>query len=362
MDCTGPEAVARRFGTEGPPQRVVPHPGGHIHETWMVTAGSSEFVLQRINTMVFQDPILMMENVMRVTSHLSQWARRRGVDPKRCPAQVLAARDGGLLVYDDEVRPWRAFRRVPRAVSHTVVTSAAAAWEVGRAFGRFFADVQDLPGPPLEEPIAGFKDFSRRKADFEFLIDLDPFGRADSCRRDIENVRHYHRLIKALDAALDSGRLPQRIVHNDAKAANALLDEETGEAVCVVDLDTVAPGVVLFDVGDLLRSATITLAEDGDPATIGVRDNQIEAALGGYLAEAGPLLTDGERDLIPLAGPLMAYESAMRFLTDYLAGDVYFRISSPRHNLDRTRAQVRILEALDRAGDRVAALVDAGSG
>ena len=340
--------MARRF-CRGTAPRVVLHPGGHIHETWMVTAGPEELVLQRLNTLVFQDPVLMVDNVMRVTAHL----QRRGGRA----ADIAFTRDGGPIAYDDEARPWRAFRRVPRAVSHPVVTTAETAREVGRAFGRFFAAVQDLPGPPLEEPIPGFKDFHRRKADFEFLIELDPFGRAGSCRRDIEDVRHFHRLIKVLDAAVESGRLPLRTVHNDAKAANALLDEETGEALCVIDLDTVAAGTVLFDVGDLLRSATITVPEDGDPAGVGVRDNQVEGALCGFLAEAGAALTGGERDLIPLAGPLMAYESAMRFLTDFLAGDVYFRVNRPRHNLDRTRAQLRILEALDRAGDRVGDIV-----
>jgi len=349
MGGTGAEAVARRFCADGKVQNVEPHPGGHIHETFLVRAGSTELVLQRLNTMVFQDPVQMMDNVLRVTTHL-QRTGRAGV------AEIVPSCDGAPLVYDDEARPWRAFRRVPGAVSHAVVGGAATAREVGKAFGRFFAAVQDLPGRPLEEAIPGFKDFSRRKDDFEFLVDLDPFGRGGLCRREIEDVRHHHRMIKTLDQAVGSGRLPVRIVHNDAKAANALLDEQTGEAVCVVDLDTVAPGTVLFDVGDVLRSATVTVPEDGDPAGVGIRDNQVEAAIRGFLGEAGDLLTNGERAMIPLAGPLMAYESAMRFLTDFLAGDVYFRIDRPSHNLDRTRAQIRILEALDRAGDRVAAL------
>lgn len=357
MGGMGAESMARRFCADGPVQRVEPHPGGHIHETYLVEAGSTSFVLQRVNTMVFQDPVQMMDNVLRVTTHLQRRVRRAGLaDPERRVAEVLASPDGGLLVYDDEVRPWRAFRRVAGATSHTAVTSSTAAFEVGRAFGRFFAWVQDLPGPPLAEAIPGFKDFSRRKADFEFLVDLDPFDRVHTCRREIEDVRHHHRFIRTLDAALDSDRLPPRIVHNDAKAANALLDDQTGEGLCVVDLDTVAAGTVLFDVGDLLRSATVTLPEEGDPSTIGIRDNQVEGAICGYMSEAGDLFTDGERGLIPLAGPLMAYESAMRFLTDFLAGDVYFRIDRPRHNLDRARTQLRIVEALDRAGDRVATL------
>ncbi|MFP5318487.1 MAG: phosphotransferase enzyme family protein [Acidimicrobiia bacterium] len=349
MGGTGVSEVARRFCAGGPLQSVELHPGGHIHETYMVRAGSTELVLQRVNTMVFQDPVQMMDNVLRVTAHL----RRKAPG---LAAEIVPSRDGGPLVYDDELRPWRAFRRVPGSVSQTVVTSADAATQVGRAFGRFLASVQDLPGPPLPEPIVGFKDFARRKADFEFLVDLDPFDRAGSCRREIEDVRHHHRLVKTLHAAVDTGWLPLRTVHNDAKAANALLDEATGEALCVVDLDTVAPGTVLFDVGDILRSATVTAPEDGDPASVAIRDNQVEGAICGFLSEAGDLLTDGERELIALAGPLMAYESALRFLTDFLAGDVYFRVNRPRHNLERTRAQLRILAALDRIADRVANL------
>jgi len=178
------------------------------------------------------------------------------------------------------------------------------------------------------------------------------------CEPEIAAVRGFHRLGEELRAAQADGRLHVRTVHNDAKSDNVLLDDATGEAVCVIDLDTVAQGTVLFDIGDLLRSATVTAAEDDtDLAGLAVRDNLLKAALCGYLEEAGPVLTDAERTLIPLAGPLMAYENALRFLTDHLAGDTYFQIERPRHNLDRARAQLRVLEALDRACDRVAELV-----
>ena len=363
MEARGVETMARRFCANGPVRRVEPLDGGHIHQTWMVESGEGGFVLQGLNNEIFADCVQMMDNVLRVASHLARAARRSGVaDPERRAVQVLPTADGALLAYDADLRPWRAFRRIDGAMSQAVVESPAVAHEVGRAFGRFFVQVQDLPGRALEETIPGFKDFRRRKDDFEFVVDVDPFGRASTCRREIEGVRHYHRLVKTIAAAWDSDRLPVRIVHNDAKAANVLLDGSTGEALCVIDLDTVAYGTVLYDIGDLLRSATVTSAEDAiDLGGLAVRDNLLEAALDGYLSEAGDILTAGERDFIPMAGPLMAYEAAMRFLTDHLAGDTYFRIDRPRHNLDRARTQLRVLEVLDRAGDRVAALVAAAA-
>lgn len=351
MDDDVAVGVAGRFGAGGPVTQVVRHGGGHIHDTWFVSAERRDLVLQRLNDRVFPDCVQMMGNVLRVSSHV-------GRKDRIGTPNVLHTRDGAILAYDRDGHPWRAFERRPHATSRPLPATPEEAQEVGRALGRFFADVQDLPGPPLEEPIPGFKDFRRRKADFEFLVDLDPFRRAGSCRAEIEAVRHYHRLVKRLVEAEDRGLLPLRILHNDAKSDNVLLDDETGRAVAVVDLDTVAPGSVLFDIGDLLRSATVTAQEDAeDVSDLAVRDRFLEAALRGWLSEARGLLYDSELELIPMAGPLMAYESAMRFLTDHLAGDTYFAIDRPRQNLDRARAQLRVLEALDRCTDRVAELV-----
>lgn len=341
-------AMARRFVSSPAAGGLEPHPGGHIHETWI----GSTIVLQRLNDRIFPDPLVMMGTVMRVAAHFGL-------------PEVLTTHDGALLAYDEDCRPWRAFARVPGASSHDVVESAAAAGEVGRAFGRFFAAVQRLRGGRLLEAIPGFKDFRRRKEDFEFVVGLDPYDRAGGCRSEIEGVRHHHKLLRSLDTALDAGYLLERVVHNDAKAANVLLDDRSGAAVCVIDLDTVAPGLVLFDVGDLLRSTAVALAEDAArPARstptarpVEVRDDVLRAALGGFLSEAGPQLTADERRQLPLAGPLMAYENAMRFLTDHLAGDSYFRITRPGQNLDRARTQLAVLGALDDASERVADIV-----
>lgn len=346
--------IACRFSAGGQVRHVRYHPGGHIHDTWFVTTTERELVLQRLNDQVFPDCVLMMGNVVRVATHL---ARRRPEHPYQPP---LAADDGSLVVYDGHGRPWRAFARVPGAASPEVVTTPETAREVGRAYGAFLVDVQSLPPPALLEPIPGFKDFERRRESFEFVVGLDPFDRAAHCQAEILDLRQHHRLGRRFRDAFFGGGLPGRIVHNDAKAANVLLDQASGRWLCIVDLDTVAPGTVLFDVGDLLRSATVTWPEDGtDLQALGVRDNLLCAVLGGYLSEAGALLAPEERALVPLAGPLMAYEAAMRFLTDHLAGDAYFRIDRPRHNLERARAQLRVLAALERAGDRVAGLVGA---
>jgi aminoglycoside phosphotransferase (APT) family kinase protein len=347
------DAVARRFLGDGAPARLERHLQGHIHDTWLVEANGSGpaargLVLQQLNERVFPDVALMMGNVERVARHL------------KCPEVVVTA-DGEALIHDGHCRPWRAFERVRGATSHDTIATPGAAGEIGRAYGRFLVAVDDLTGGPPAEPIPGFKDFPRRVAEFEFFVDLDPFDRAASCRSEIEAVRAHGDIVGRLTAALEAGQLESRTVHNDAKASNVLLDDATGEAVCVVDLDTVAVGTVLFDIGDMLRSVTVTSAEDAsDPSAVVVRDDLLEAALSGYLAEAGSLLTAGERALIPLAGPLMAYENATRFLTDHLAGDLYYRTTRPRHNLDRARAQLRVLQVLESAADRVAALAARG--
>ena len=352
VEASTVEAIARRFHGPGP-VRAEHFERGNVHDTWFVSGGDARSVVQRLNNQVFGDCVLMMDNVLRVAGHVE---RRLGRSPS-----VLRALDGAVLVYDAQGRPWRAFERVPHASSHRVMASPEQAREVGRGLGRFLAAIQDLPGPPIKEPIPGFKDFERRRADFEMMVEVDVVGRASTCALEIEGVRRYHRLVDRFIAALDGGRLPTRLVHNDAKADNVLLDDGTGAFVCVIDLDTVAPGTVLFDVGDLLRSATITSGEDAATSGVGVRNDLLEAALGAYLAEAMAVLSPDELALVPLAGPLMAYEAALRFLTDHLAGDSYFRVTRPFHNLDRARAQLQVLEALTTATGRVREVVERAS-
>jgi aminoglycoside phosphotransferase (APT) family kinase protein len=350
-------AVADRFCAGG--DVAVEHlPGGHIHDTWLVIGRYDEIVLQRLNEEVFADCVQMMDNVVRVVTHLQKRVRKaRLPDAERRVLSPVRAQGGGVLVYDDHGNAWRAFHRIERAVSCPVVTRPDVAFQIGRALGRFFHDIQDLSGCPLPEVIPGFKDFVRRRHDFELVVDTDPFDRARDAQAEIEAVRRHHGLVDYLSRAQKRGLVRRRVVHNDAKAANVMLDASSGEALCVIDLDTVGTGTVLYDVGDLLRSSTVSVSEDdGEASDAAVVDELLEAALSGYLREAGLALSADELRLLPLAGPLMAYENAMRFLTDYLVGDVYFRVEREGQNLARARRQLKVLEALIRVQERVAEL------
>ncbi len=315
--------------------------GGHIHQTWLATyRGSSgrpvRVVLQRLNTVVFTEPDRMADNVARVAAHL---------DGREAPTAVPAI-GGGPVAVDAGGGLWRAWRYVEGRTTGRFEDPGQARAAAG-AVARLAARLDDLPGPPLVEPIAGFHDFSRRVAAFETEVADDRAGRACSCGAEIDGVRRAASLAAELDVARDAGLLPERLVHNDAKAGNIVFDEAGRRVRAVLDLDTVAPGTVLFDVGDLIRSGAATGPEDS--ARVAELDVDLDVALAiadGYRRAVPGLLTDGERSLLPLAGPLMAFEAAMRFLTDHLAGDVYFRVASPGHNLARARNQLRLVERL----------------
>ncbi len=315
---------------------------GHIHDTFLATfrgcsAGLDRIVLQRVNTIVFVDHHLLAANVARVTAHLDGREAPRPV-PHRSGAAVMAVGGDGSR--------WRAWRFVPgrtvRRFEHPAPARAAAG-----VLARLAARLADLPGPSLVEPIAGFHDFAGRRAAFEAAVAADGAGREAGCRPEIDGVREAMAVADELAAARAAGLLPERLVHNDAKAENIVFDEAGQQVRAIIDLDTVAPGTVLFDVGDLIRSGAATGPEDStDVGRLGVDHAIAGAVIEGYQAAAPDLLTDGERASMGLAGPLMAFEAALRFLTDHLAGDVYFRIGRPGHNLDRARAQLRLVELL----------------
>jgi hypothetical protein len=360
-----PHPPLAAFGRAGAGCDPVFVPAGHIHDTWL----AGDLVVQRLNGRVFPDPVAVVEGVVRITHHLHQrleaegWAA--GERARRALTPVAAA-GGGYAHVDGAGDVWRAFVRIRGATAPLVVGGPAQARAVGLALGRFLAHVGDLPGPPPAPAIPGFKDFGARRRAFEDVVAADPLGRAGGAAAEIGGVRRHHGLVDRLEAATAAGDLPPRLVHNDAKASNVLLDDGSGDGLCVIDLDTVAPGTVLFDAGDLLRSTAVAAPEDAGGGTGAggarpfrpVRPEVAAAALEGWLAGAGDLVTAGERALLPLAGPLMAYEAALRFLADHLGGDRYFRIEGPGHNLRRCRAQLAVLAALAAAAPLVAGVAD----
>jgi Ser/Thr protein kinase RdoA (MazF antagonist) len=346
-------AMAGRFRLAGPAAAASFLGEGHIHDTFVVTTAPAEapaYVLQRLNRRVFPDLGRLATALGRVTAHQHRKLAAAGVadaDRARRALTVVPAVDGASLAVDGRGDHWRAFLQIGGARSLHQVDDPALTGRISRVAARFLVELSDLPGPPIEEAIAGFHDLDARRAAFEGAVAAADRSTAGGCEAEIDAVRAHASVVDELAAARRTGRLSERTVHNDAKADNVLVDEHTGEGLCMIDLDTVGPGTVLFDFGDLVRSMVAGVAEDDTGgAEVGVRRDLLEAVATGYLGVAGPLLTADEVELLPLGGLLMTWEAASRFLADHLEGDVYYRAERRGHNLERARAQLRLLDAL----------------
>jgi hypothetical protein len=320
------------FGIAGERTDLEALGGGHIHDTFLATyAGGERWIHQRLNEAVFADVDLLMTNVVRVTAHLGG------------PLRLRPAADGRPYARDAAGAPWRTLAFIDGARAGARFDRPEEAAEGASLAARFVAGLVDLEPPPAEV-IPGFHDVVARLDRLEQARKADVRGRAGGCGAVADAIGDHAGVATTVAEARAGGVLPERTVHNDAKVENLLFDATTGAGLCMVDLDTVGPGTVLFDAGDLVRSGAVRAAEDGDPAALRVDHDIVAAVLDAYAA-AG-FLTPGEVELLPLAGPLMALEAAARFLTDYLEGDVYFRITDPGHNLRRARNQLRALELL----------------
>lgn len=331
---------------------------GHINRSWIATTRSAggpdaRFLLQRINEAVFREPELVMENVERVTRHLTAALAREGArEPARRALRLVPTRAGGTFHRDGDGGVWRIYPYVEGTCSREHVTTRAEAREVGRGFGTFQRLLADYDGPRLHETIPSFHDAAGRLAALETALAADRAGRADGARAEIEAALARRAMARILPPLLAGGTVPERIAHNDAKSSNVLLDAVTGEALCVVDLDTVMPGTLLSDFGDMVRSATSPTAEDErDLGAVGADPTLFAGLAEGYLTAAGPILTATEKDLLVVAGQLITWEQAVRFLTDHLDGDRYYRVDHAQHNLVRARTQLALLESLERQAE-----------
>jgi aminoglycoside phosphotransferase (APT) family kinase protein len=341
--------LAAAFRLEGRAAACEALKRGHIHDTFVLRCesggASARYVLQSVNTKVFRDAEGVMENLLRVTEHQRRRLEKAGTpEPERRVLRVLRARDGRPWHVDAAGRFWRGFPFIERTVSHERPSSAGQALEAARAFGRFGALLRDLPPPPLRTTIPGFHDLEGRRRALAAAVARDAAGRAAQLGREIDAAQA---AAEKIAAAIDEGALPARVVHNDCKLNNLLFDADRDEALCVVDLDTVMEGALLHDFGELVRTATNARPEDEpDPDTVRP-DLELHGVLArGYLEGAAGLATPAEVASLATAGARMALENSVRFLTDYLEGDVYFRIHRPSHNLDRHRSQLRLSELL----------------
>lgn len=340
-----------QYGFPAGPVSAEPLGCGHINETLLIRTaegGAEEAcVLQRINRYVFRKPWELMENVTAVTEHIRRKLTAEGLDPDRLVLTVLPTKTGESFVRDAAGEYWRMTRYISRSVCFQEADEALFA-EAGRAFGEFQRLLEDFPAERLKETIPGFHDTRARYRAFAETVKADPVGRAAACRPEIEKVLSREKLAGAALSLLERGELLLRVTHNDTKLNNILFDRDSRRALCVIDLDTVMPGLAMNDFGDAIRFGASTAAEDEpDLSRVHFDPRRYEAYLRGYLQGCGDSLTARERETLPLGALLMTYEVGLRFLGDYLEGDVYFRTEKPEHNLIRCRTQLKLLEEME---------------
>jgi Ser/Thr protein kinase RdoA (MazF antagonist) len=326
---------------------------GHINDTFAVTHEHHlelrSYLLQRINEHVFRDVDALMSNIARVTKHVrAKLAARQAADIDRRALVLVPSRSGQDYVRDQAGRAWRVYQFIGGAHTHETLGRLEDAFETARAFGRFQCELEDLDGARLHETIPDFHNTPKRFQALLDAVEADRCNRVTGVARELSFVLERTTLARRLVELQASGDLPERVTHNDTKVNNVLLDDATGEGLCVVDLDTVMPGLSLYDFGDLVRSAVSPAAEDEvDLTRVTVDVSRFKALTLGYLAGLGGALLPLERANLIGAGMLLTYECGVRFLTDHLEGDVYFRTHRPEQNRDRARAQLALVGALE---------------
>ena len=352
-------SLAAQFAPEGTNSDPKPFGGGHINDTYLLSReDGTKFVLQRINKNVFPDPPAVMDNIQRVTHHLRKRIRAVGGDPERETLRMLRNTQGEFCSVDCNGDYWRAYTFVGNSITYDQVESADIFRESGRAFGRFMSMLDDFDASTLHETIARFHDTPNRFRDFHAAVENNRSGRADNVRDLIDVALGYEAFGSTLMDQLHANQLPLRVTHNDTKLNNVLIDAQTGHAVCVVDLDTVMPGLCAFDFGDAIRFGASTAAEDEkDLSKVHFDMDLYRAYAEGYLSEVADALTPNEVDSLAVGAKMMTLENGIRFLGDYLNGDVYFKTDYPEHNLVRARTQFKLLSEMDEHWDDMLACV-----
>jgi Ser/Thr protein kinase RdoA (MazF antagonist) len=351
--------VARHFQIGGEFRSDTRCGSGHINDTYCVVfeqaGGPTRFIVQRINRGVFKNPTALMENIQRVTSHLAAQAAGSPESERRV-LTLIPARDGQAWHVDAEGDYWRAYRLIEGARTYDAVESAEQAFEAGKAFGQFQQQLANLPAPRLHDTIPDFHNTPKRFMALEEAIIADAAGRANLARREIA----FALARKPMASVLLDANLPERVTHNDTKFNNVLLDDATGEGICVVDLDTVMPGVALYDFGDMVRTTTSAALEDErDLSKVTMQFGLFEALARGYLQAAGGFLTKAEKQHLAFSGKLITFEQGIRFLADYLAGDTYYKVQREGQNLERCRTQFKLIESIEAQEERMERLVEA---
>ena len=346
------EALAH-FTLEGKPLLCRPFGEGHLNVTCLVeTDRNRRYVLQRINRVAFHDIPGLMENMVAVTRHIAA----RTEDPRAC-LHLVPTLEGGSYYVDAQGEYWRVCDYVERSICLQHPETPEDFYQSALAFGRFQSLLRDFPAASLHETIPKFHDTPERFRIFRNALARDPLGRARGVEREIAFALAHEREAAALTGQCAAGLLPLRVTHNDTKLNNVMLDAETRRALCVVDLDTVMPGLSAYDFGDAIRFGASTGAEDEQNLDKIAVDAALYRCFTRGFLQSGGALTRAEIDALPVGAKLMTLECGVRFLTDYLLGDVYFSIARPGHNLDRARTQFRLVADTERRWGELVSIV-----
>jgi len=346
------QAIASRFAIEGRFLMAEPYGCGHINSTYCLyydreSCPPMRVILQKINTDIFRDPEGLMNNIALVTDHIRS-KNTDSPDVDRCTLTVIPTVEGDLFYRNEEGDCYRAYVFVENSFSLQQVENAAQFESLAATFGTFQNQLADFDASQLTESIPDFHNTVKRYEAFERAVEENLVGRAETVAEEIAFAKARKADASCLLEELKVGNLPLRVTHNDTKLNNVLFDADSGKALCVIDLDTVMPGLVHYDFGDSIRFGASTAAEDEkDLSKVEMDLSLFEAYTRGFLATCGKTLTEKEIAYLPFSAKLLTYECGMRFLTDYLNGDTYFKIHYPDQNLDRCRTQFKLVADME---------------
>ena len=327
---------------------ATPYGKGHINDTYLSNSCEPRYILQRINHNVFKRPQDVMENIVRVTGHLKKKIIEEGGDPKRETLNLVLTHAGDPYYVTPKGDFFRMYEFIEGAQTYEIVEEPIHFYNAAKAFAKFQQRLADFPAEKLHETIPNFHDTTVRFQQLKDAIKNDKAGRLKDVQEEVEFALAREKDASVIVDAIKEGTVPLRVTHNDTKYNNIMIDDITGEGICVIDLDTVMPGSLLYDYGDSLRFGTNPADEDEkDLSKVYCDLNLFEMFTKGYMEELKDVMTPREKELMPFAAKLMTYECGIRFLADYLNGDTYFKVKRPEHNLDRCRTQFKLVKDME---------------
>ena len=352
-----------QFDIPGTPAAVCEYGSGHINATYLVemdvNGETEKYIFQKINTGIFKNTEELMENIQNVTTYLTRQIEKRDGNPKRETLQVIPTKEGKSFYRDEEGKCYRMYHFITEAKSYDAVESPKDFYESAVAFGNFQYLLSDYPAHTLHETIPDFHNTGKRFEDFKKAVQEDVCGRAESVKDEIDFVMSHEAEMTFFTDLLSKKELPLRVTHNDTKLNNVMIDDETGKGICVIDLDTVMPGLAHYDFGDSIRFGANTAVEDEqDLLKVSLDLELFEVYVKGFLEGCKGSLTEREIELLPMGAKIMTLECGMRFLTDHLQGDTYFRIHRENHNLDRARTQYALIRDMENKWDKMKEIVE----